>query len=50
VSTSGHRADTREVDTREMVLIHCVIRREIGQLPRLFRSAEQATPSRTLGS
>ena len=28
-----------EVDTHEMVLIHRVIRREIGQLPRLFRSA-----------
>jgi hemerythrin-like domain-containing protein len=27
------------VDTHEMVLIHRVIRREIGQLPRLFRSA-----------
>jgi hemerythrin-like domain-containing protein len=26
-------------DTHEMVLIHRVIRREIGQLPRLFRSA-----------
>jgi hemerythrin-like domain-containing protein len=27
------------VDTHEMVLIHRVIRREFGQLPRLFRSA-----------
>jgi hemerythrin-like domain-containing protein len=27
------------VDTHDMVLIHRVIRREIGQLPRLFRSA-----------
>jgi hemerythrin-like domain-containing protein len=27
------------VDTHEMVLIHRVIRRELGQLPRLFRSA-----------
>ncbi|HEY2200760.1 MAG TPA: hypothetical protein VGH56_02645, partial [Solirubrobacteraceae bacterium] len=27
------------VDTHEMVLIHRVIRREVGQLPRLFRSA-----------
>jgi hemerythrin-like domain-containing protein len=27
------------VDTHQMVLIHRVIRREIGQLPRLFRSA-----------
>jgi hypothetical protein len=33
VSTSG------PVDTHEMVLIHRVIRREFGQLPRLFRSA-----------
>jgi hemerythrin-like domain-containing protein len=34
MSTSGPG-----VDTHEMVLIHRVIRREIGQLPRLFRSA-----------
>jgi hemerythrin-like domain-containing protein len=34
VSTAGPG-----VDTHEMVLIHRVIRREIGQLPRLFRSA-----------
>ena len=27
------------IDTHEMVLIHRVIRREIGELPRLFRSA-----------
>jgi hemerythrin-like domain-containing protein len=27
------------VDTHEMVLMHRVIRRELGQLPRLFRSA-----------
>ena len=27
------------VDTHEMILIHRVIRREFGQLPRLFRSA-----------
>lgn len=27
------------VDTHEMVLIHRVIRREFGQLPRLFRAA-----------
>jgi hypothetical protein len=27
------------VDTHEMVLIHRVLRRELGQLPRLFRSA-----------
>ena len=27
------------IDTHEMVLIHRVIRREFGQLPRLFRSA-----------
>jgi hemerythrin-like domain-containing protein len=34
VSTTGPG-----VDTHDMVLIHRVIRREIGQLPRLFRSA-----------
>ena len=34
MSTSGPG-----VDTHEMVLIHRVIRREFGQLPRLFRSA-----------
>ena len=34
VSTAGPG-----VDTHEMVLIHGVIRREFGQLPRLFRSA-----------
>jgi len=34
VSTSGPG-----VDTHEMVLMHRVIRREFGQLPRLFRSA-----------
>ena len=34
VSTAGP-----SVDTHEMVLIHRVIRREFGQLPRLFRSA-----------
>ena len=34
VSTAGSR-----VDTHEIVLIHGVIRREIGQLPRLFRAA-----------
>jgi hemerythrin-like domain-containing protein len=34
VRTSGP-----EVDTHEMVLIHRVLRREFGQLPRLFRSA-----------
>ena len=32
-------ASGRSVDTHEMVLIHRVIRREFGQLPRLFRSA-----------
>ena len=45
MSTSGPG-----VDTHEMVLIHRVIRREIGQFPRLFSSAEQATPGQTLGS
>ena len=34
MSASGAR-----VDTHEMVLIHRVLRREIGQLPRLFRAA-----------
>lgn len=34
MSTSGHG-----VDTHEMVLIHRVLRRELGQLPRLFRAA-----------
>jgi hemerythrin-like domain-containing protein len=34
VSSAG-----RGVDTHEMVLIHRVIRREVGQLPRLFRAA-----------
>jgi hemerythrin-like domain-containing protein len=34
VSTAGSG-----VDTHDMVLIHRVIRREIGQLPRLFRAA-----------
>ncbi|MGH9056201.1 MAG: hemerythrin domain-containing protein [Acidimicrobiales bacterium] len=34
VSTAGPG-----VDTHDMVLIHRVIRREVGQLPRLFRSA-----------
>jgi hemerythrin-like domain-containing protein len=34
MSTSGTR-----VDTHEMVLIHRVLRREFGLLPRLFRSA-----------
>lgn len=34
MSTSGPG-----VDTHEMILIHRVIRREFGQLPRLFRSA-----------
>jgi hemerythrin-like domain-containing protein len=32
-------ASRPRVDTHEMVLIHRVIRREFGQLPRLFRSA-----------
>jgi len=45
VSTSGPGDDTRE-----MVLTRRVIRREFGQLPRLSRSAEQATPGQTLGS
>jgi len=39
---SGPGVDTHAgpgVDTHEMVLIHRVIRREFGQLPRLFRSA-----------
>ncbi|ACU75371.1 Hemerythrin HHE cation binding domain protein [Catenulispora acidiphila DSM 44928] len=30
---------TSRVDTHDMVLIHRVLRREFGQLPRLFRSA-----------
>lgn len=34
MSTSGHG-----VDTHEMVLIHRVLRRELGRLPRLFRAA-----------
>ena len=34
VSTAGSG-----VDTHEMVLMHRVLRREVGQLPRLFRSA-----------
>jgi hypothetical protein len=34
VSTAGPG-----VDTHDMVLIHRVIRREVGQLPRLFRTA-----------
>lgn len=34
MSTSGPG-----VDTHEMVLIHRVLRREFGQLPRLFRAA-----------
>ncbi|WP_206305841.1 hemerythrin domain-containing protein [Actinacidiphila soli] len=33
------RTSGPKVDTHEMVLIHRVIRREFGQLPRLFRSA-----------
>ena len=41
VSTAGS-----VVDTHEMVLIHGVIRREIGRLPRLFRSAAN-DPSRS---
>ena len=41
VSTAGSG-----VDTHEMVLIHGVIRREIGRLPRLFRSAAN-DPSRS---
>jgi hemerythrin-like domain-containing protein len=39
------------VDTHEMVLIHRVIRRELGQLPRLFRSAaNDRTRSRVIGA
>ena len=43
---------TREpgVDTHEMVLIHRVIRREFGQLPRLFHSAaDNRARSRLIG-
>ena len=42
MSASGPGADTHagpRIDTREMVLIHRVIRREFGQPPRLIRAA-----------
>lgn len=46
MSTSGP-----SVDTHEMVLIHRVIRREFGQLPRLFRSAtNDRTRSKVVGT
>jgi hemerythrin-like domain-containing protein len=46
VSTAGPG-----VDTHEMVLIHRVIRREFGQLPRLFRSAaNDRARSRIIGA
>ncbi|MFD7159058.1 hemerythrin domain-containing protein [Kribbella sp. NPDC059898] len=39
------------VDTHEMVLIHRVIRREFGQLPRLFRSAaDNRARSKVIGA
>jgi len=39
------------VDTHEMVLIHRVIRRELGQLPRLFRAAAgNRARSRVIGA
>jgi hypothetical protein len=39
------------VDTHEMVLIHRVIRREFGQLPRLFRStAGDRARSKVIGA
>lgn len=39
------------IDTHEMVLIHRVIRREFGQLPRLFRSAAgNRTRSKLVGA
>jgi hemerythrin-like domain-containing protein len=46
VSASGP-----DVDTHEMVLIHRVIRREFGQLPRLFRTAaNDPARSKIIGS
>jgi len=46
VSASGPR-----VDTHEMVLIHRVLRREFGQLPRLFRSAaDDRARSKVIGA
>jgi hemerythrin-like domain-containing protein len=46
VSTAGPG-----VDTHEMVLIHRVIRREFGQLPRLFHSAaNDRTRSKIIGA
>ena len=46
MSASGPR-----VDTHEMVLIHRVIRREFGQLPRLFRSAaDDRARSKVIGA
>lgn len=46
MSASGPR-----VDTHEMVLIHRVLRREFGQLPRLFRSAaDDRARSKVIGA
>lgn len=45
MSTSGPG-----VDTHEMILIHRLIRRELGQPPRLFRAAaNDRARSRTIG-